>query len=116
MQTAKRERPTLLLVEGDGEVREVIAELLDAAGWRVVAAESERDGLALLESEVWEALLAHVGTVESGELLRRARGLHPRVRIVLMTAGSRLPVPREADALLQKPFSALQLREALGQR
>jgi hypothetical protein len=38
------------------------------------------------------------------------------VRIVLMTAGSRLPVPREADALLQKPFSALQLREALGQR
>jgi CheY-like chemotaxis protein len=113
MSIAKPTRPALLLLEPEAEVREVIAELLEQAGWRVVQASGEPQALALLESEIWDALLAHVGTVGSGELLRRARKLRPRLRIVLMTAGSTLPVPPEADALLLKPFSAHLLQKAL---
>jgi DNA-binding response OmpR family regulator len=115
METGQLGR-ALLLVEVDDEVREVIAELCESAGWRVVQVPSEADALSELDHGVWSALLAHSGTVQSGELLQRARAIHPRVRIVLMTAGSALPIPREADALLQKPFSAHQLREALSDR
>jgi CheY-like chemotaxis protein len=116
MDTAKRERPEILIVEAEDEVREVIAELVESLGWRVVQAASDAEASALLDTSVWTALLAHASSVQGGGLLRRARALQPRVRIVLMTAGSALPMPPEADALLHKPFSSAQLEAALSDR
>jgi CheY-like chemotaxis protein len=112
----RRKRPEVLILEVDTEVREVIAELAESLGWRAVQAATEAEAFALLEGGDWSALLAHAGSVHDAELLWRVRRRHPRVRIVLMTAGSAQPIPSEADALLHKPFSAAQLEAALGER
>jgi DNA-binding response OmpR family regulator len=113
MSIAKPGRRVLMLIEPDPDVREVIAELVEEAGWRVVRTRDAAEALALLQIEAWDVLLAHAGSVEGSPVLQRARSRYPGARIVLMTAGTALPVSLEADALLLKPFTTRQLRHAL---
>ncbi len=116
---------TVLVAEDDGEVREVAAELLREAGFRVLAAADGREALALLgRGERVDVLFSDVvmpGGISGLDLARRAREMRPDIA-VLLASGYAMPALGSAVPefqLLPKPYDrdtvvasiAAQLRE-----
>jgi CheY-like chemotaxis protein len=110
---------TVLLVEDEPEVRGVVSSLLLDLGYRVVAAASGREALALAarDGEPFDLLLTDVTMPEmSGrELAVRLRELRPSTRVLYMSGHQEELSPREAavPGFLQKPFSAEELAHAV---
>jgi CheY-like chemotaxis protein len=120
---------TVLVVEDEAAVLEATAALLREAGWRVVAAQSGPEALAVLQAgERVDVLFTDVvlpGGMSGVELIRAARRLRPGLGM-LLTSGYRptgsmpeeeglelLPKPYERDALLARLGEALR-RARLG--
>ncbi len=117
---------SVLVVEGDLRVRDLLEEALERSGYRVASAASGVEALALLDrsgEEVDLVVLDLAGADDGGVgLLRRLREMGPRLRVLLTTGypeGRPLPAPDDLSWAhhLQKPFSAQDLlrgvREAL---
>jgi PAS domain S-box-containing protein len=107
-------RPTILLAEDEEVVRALTAEVLDRAGFDVVAAADGAEALRLY-GEIGEGISALVTdlvmpTVGGRELAGEVRRRDPSLPIVFMSGYSDDPLDPEADladdvAFLQKPFS-----------
>ena len=112
----------LLLVEDDTGVAAVAMELLEEMGLDVVAAETGPEALQALGSGRFDVMLSDVvmpGGMTGIELARRCAVEYPELRI-LLTSGYAGDDVDEAlsDApwsILRKPYSAEQLRRALGE-
>lgn len=114
---------TILLVEDDAQVREIVCRVLEGAGYRVLHAARPIDAVLLLERDLdVDLLLADIDLPEmSGyELAARIVETRPDLRL-LFISGYPQPAasPPALDAeLLMKPFTAGQLarsvRRALG--
>ncbi len=109
-----------LIVEDDAELREALADTLELAGCRVMAAPGAPEALALLAQNAVDVVVSDVNMsgMDGHELLRRIRALHPQVPVVLITAfGS---IERSVQAMrdgasdyLVKPFQPAQLLEVI---
>jgi CheY-like chemotaxis protein len=113
---------TLLLVEDEEAVRAVTAEMLEDAGYRVVAAAHGAEGLEL--AEALEGGLDAVVTdvlmpgMSGPEVVERLRERFPDLRVVFMSgypdpeaiSAARLSGP---TAFVQKPFSIEELARAI---
>ena len=109
-----------LIVEDDAELREALADTLELAGCRVLAAAGAPEALALLAQNAVDVVVSDVNMsdMDGHELLRRIRTLHPQVPVVLITAfGS---IERSVQAMrdgasdyLVKPFQPAQLLEVI---
>lgn len=108
-------RRTVLLAEDDNQVREVAAELLRDAGFRVITASDGREALALLRrGEPVDMLFADVvmpGGVSGFDLGLEARRLRPGMPILLTSGYAGMAAAPEARdfEVLPKPYE----REAL---
>ena len=116
-----RERPLVLLVEDDPEVRRVVQRQLTALGYPVVEAESG-DEAAMLMANIPDIGLLLTDIVMPGELSGRrlaalARQRWPGIRILLMSGYSARPElddDRTHDIpKLEKPFTDAQLARML---
>jgi CheY-like chemotaxis protein len=117
----------VLVVEDEGAVRDVAAQLLRSFGYTVTTASDGPEALALFENPEFrvDAVLLDVvmpvmSGIETYERLRRLRAGQP---VVFMTghdptSGLRNLIGEDAVALLHKPFTRAQLgdsmRELLG--
>jgi two-component system, cell cycle sensor histidine kinase and response regulator CckA len=115
---------TILLVEDEAFVRRVTAEVLEAAGYKLVIAGSGAEALNACRksSQPFDLLLADVVMPGmSGELANEFEGLCPHARVLLMSgyAGQLAGGNCRCIAMqyLAKPFSVSELlrkvREAL---
>ena len=101
---------TVLVAEDDTQVREVAAEMLREAGFRVLAAADGRQALALLErGENVDVLFSDVvmpGGLSGVELARRARALRPEIGVLLASgyAAEALGGKAPEFELLAKPY------------
>jgi DNA-binding NtrC family response regulator len=101
----------LLLVEDKDTFRRLLVQALSDSSWDVLAVGDPREALEALERGPFEVLVTDLRLPGfSGiELLRRAKRMHPGLRIVLMSAFGE---PRDiveamqcgADEFLPKPF------------
>ena len=101
----------LLLVEDKESFRRLLVQALAGSSWDVLAVGDPREGMEALERSSFEVLVTDLRLPGfSGlELLRRAKRMHPGLRIVLMSAFGE---PRDiveamrcgADEFLPKPF------------
>jgi PAS domain S-box-containing protein len=120
---------TVLVVEDEPLVRELVAEMLQSAGYQVLVAGGGAEAIRLAESHAGpiQLLLTDVVMPELGgrELARQLADRRPEVRVLYMTGYTDDVVLRHGDlgpgaAILQKPFTAAalarQVREALGSR
>ena len=109
---------SVLLVDDDIEVREVIADMLGQMSASVVAAESGREALALLEGgarvDVAVIDFAMPG-LDGAATAEEARRVRPDLAVLLMTGYTDVSLLPESyvGELLRKPFTAFDLSEAL---
>ncbi|MDH0866494.1 ATP-binding protein [Mitsuaria sp. GD03876] len=109
----------VLLVDDNDDVREASAQLLAAGGWVVRSARNATEALALLEGELRaDVMISDVvmpGGIDGVALARRARGLKPDLRVVLVTGYSDAAATASAEGLpvIRKPYDLAALGRAL---
>ena len=111
----------VLVVEDDATVRDVLTTLLGFDGFEVEAAPDGLTGLQLAEAMKPDIVLLDVGLpgIDGLEVCRMVRKRAPATRVVMVTGRGTAEdeldgVAAGADAYLRKPFSPLELLEALG--
>jgi nitrogen-specific signal transduction histidine kinase/ActR/RegA family two-component response regulator len=109
---------TVLVVEDDDDLRDIVAESLRGYGYRVLAAASGAEALRLVAQFVGEVhlLLTDVVMPEmSGkELADRLRAAHPAMRVLFMSGYTddtfeRYELSASQGAFIEKPFAAERL-------
>jgi two-component system, cell cycle sensor histidine kinase and response regulator CckA len=109
--------PLVLVVDDEAVVRDVTALLLENAGFRVVAAASGEEALALLErdGDVEVALLdAMLPDHDGGEIAAALRRRRPGLPIVVASGYDEETVTRQVGQIpgarfLRKPYASSEL-------
>lgn len=116
--------PTLLVVDDDAFMRDVLVDALEGEPWRILSAGSAEEALALLAHEAVDVILSdqNMPGLQGTELMAQASRSHPHtVRLIL----SGVSVPAECEAIeracaagqvdrhLAKPWAAGALRQDL---
>ena len=114
----ERGTETILLVEDEQLVRDLVCRVLESAGYRVLAAARPSEAELLLEQEhSVDLLLTDVVMPEmSGyELAARVSDSRPELRVLFISGNAYAAAwPTRIDAeLLQKPFASDQLARAV---
>jgi hypothetical protein len=123
------ERPTILLVEDEAAVRDLARQVLERAGYRVLAAENGSAATRLWRKHGTDirlliADLVLPGGLDGGELARRLQAERPELRVILSTGyGTDLDsghwLALNSARLLPKPFApdalARYVRECLAE-
>jgi len=111
----------VLLVEDDDDNRDLMAEVLESAGYEVLAASSGAEGLRTLAERSVDVVVTDVGMPGMGglEMARAAKEIAPTVPVVVVTGYSeREDISsargREVDAVLVKPVDPDSLAAAVG--
>jgi two-component system response regulator HydG len=111
---------SILVVDDDFAMREMLHATLTAAGYRVTAASTGEEALTCIAEEEFDVVVTDLVMPGVGglEVLERARVLNPRAAIVLMTAYATLQTAVialrcGACDYLEKPFSLDELKRRL---
>jgi CheY-like chemotaxis protein len=122
MQSKSEERtpPTVLVVDDEAPMRALERRVLEALGYSVLEATNGADLVDLLAAGVhFDLLIADLNmpVVRGDEVARRIRRSRPGLRVLYATGHADWLMDGRAllqgEALLTKPFSAEQLREAV---
>ena len=106
---------TVLLAEDAASLREMIAEILESSGYRVLAAESAEQALALAlqHPDRIDLLLTDMVMpgISGAELAERIHGVRPEARLLFMSGYTddvmvRRGIVAEETLLIQKPFAS----------
>lgn len=116
-----RERPLVLLVEDDPEVRRVVQRQLTALGYPVLEAENGDEAVLMLGNIPDIGLLLSdivmPGQLSGRHLMALARKQWPKIRLLLMSGYSARPELDNDSTLdipkLEKPFTQAQLARML---
>jgi CheY-like chemotaxis protein len=117
---AKPEPKTLLIVEDDEAVRQVIVEMVEDWEWDILEASNGIHGLALFRDNLPEVVLTDVlmSGLDGFQLTAEIKSIRPQTPVIIMTALS-IPHLQEkvrnvgASGFLWKPFEPEDLRAAL---
>jgi CheY-like chemotaxis protein len=101
----------ILVIDDDGMVRELLSDILEAAGHTVVKAAGGREGIRLFRQDAFDLVLTDLGMPDcSGwEVATAVKGIAPRTPVALVT-GWGLTLDRRkmkesgVDLVLNKPF------------
>jgi two-component system CheB/CheR fusion protein len=110
---------SILLVEDEDAVRELVHTVLEARGYRVMEARNGREGLKLCESHAGgiDLLVTDVVMPELGgrELAEMAVKMRPGLKVLYMSGHTQDVILKEGvqqgAAFLHKPFTPLQLAQ-----
>ena len=105
------------MVEDDPELRTLVAELLSERGYAVVVACDGQDAVELLEGGLRPCLIVldlTMPRMDGWAFLAHLRGsARSAVPVLVTSAVGREHAPAGADAFLEKPYEAAQLRAAV---
>jgi CheY-like chemotaxis protein len=118
---------TVLLVEDEESVRQLVKETLERKGYRVLEAENGEAGLTVaaqhqqqIDLVITDVVMPHLG---GQELAQRLRASRPEIKVLYLSGYTEDAVVGEGTvesgkAFLQKPFTlqslARKVREVLG--
>jgi DNA-binding response OmpR family regulator len=116
------ERPTVLVVDDEEDLRDIMRRMLDRRGFHAIVAGDSEEAIAVCREHDGDidVLLTDLGLpgVSGGDLSRTAATLRPSMRVVYISGLPKdIAVTKgliDSDALLvKKPFTADTLIEAL---
>lgn len=112
MRSGESSMPSVLLVEDEAFLRELVVEILQDAGYRVIEAGDGNAGVDALRSDMRiDMLLSDIKLpdLDGYTVAQIGRKLHPDLKVILMTGYAPSPLPEALQSLvyrvLQKPFS-----------
>ena len=125
MRSPVHKGPVVLLVEDDPDMRWLLRNVLLQEGCSVISRATGKGALAALRRVHLDLILLAMTLSDMSGLrvVRRARRIHPRVPIIVISATSNQGIVQECLRLgvlayLPKPFDLMELlgriREALG--
>jgi CheY-like chemotaxis protein len=100
-------KSTVLVVDDDPDLRAIVRDGLESLGCGVLLADGGVTALEILAEHPVDLLMVDVKMdgMDGLELIRRARGVRPRLKALVMTGGAEMPeVAAGATATLRKPF------------
>ena len=113
IRLVSRDAGTVLLVENEGEVRELARRALEGQGYRVLEATGGAEALRLarehtgpIELLMTDVVMPEVGGREVADVLRVR---HPGIKVLYVGDPTDNATIGDADAVLQKPFTPLSL-------
>jgi DNA-binding NtrC family response regulator len=116
----ENERSTILVVDDDREMANILVEILSAAGYRAIAANSGADALALVRRDHLDLVISDLRMVGmSGHQLQvEIRRLAPNLPVLIITAFGSIQTAVESMKLgafdyITKPFSNDELMLAV---
>jgi len=110
---------SVLVVQEDDQVRTLLSNYLELAGFSVVKATDGAAGIRSLAAEHAVVILdMRLSDMEPGELIRAVKSRHPRTQVIVLTAvhdadTTADAVQAGADRYLVKPFGMPELRAHL---
>jgi len=109
------ERLKVLVVEDDGDSREVLAEIL-GVDFEVHTAADGLAGFAAFEAQHPDVLLTDetLPGLSGTALARRVKALNPQARVVLVSGHATLADTEHCDVVLRKPVDIDKLAAAVG--
>jgi CheY-like chemotaxis protein len=111
--------PTILLVEDDPDIREMIRTLLDMSGFAVVACDNAECGLNALREQEFDLVLTDYALPRHSGLWlldeAESEGLIQGTPVLIVTAHPNVEGPRGYE-VIQKPFDLDELVERVQQR
>jgi DNA-binding response OmpR family regulator len=121
-ESASEPRPTVLVVDDEEDLRDIIRRMLQRRGFDTLIAGDSQEAIAVLRDHPGhvDILVTDLGLpgVSGGELSRTAKGVRPGMHVIYISGLPRDMAIAEGlideDALLvKKPFSSESLLEAL---
>jgi len=113
-------QPTILLVEDESELRQIVAESLEAQGFAVAQAADAADALGRLEGFAYDGLVLDLALPDGNgmDVLDAAMERYPHIRSVVMTGCGGVPeavaaIKRGAIDFFTKPFPLRDLAARL---
>jgi len=81
---------TILIVDDDDAIHELLKAVLSSAGWRTQSAGSGEEALNLIRANNYGLVLTdiHMPGIDGLELLRRIRQVRPSTKVIVMTGDS----------------------------
>ena len=119
--TNKPARRKILVIDDERDLREVMTEVLETAGYRAFSAANGADGVRLNERENPDVIVLDLRMpgMDGIETLRRIREQDSEVSVVILTANGNSETIREAVGLtvseyLSKPFENPEFVKLIG--
>jgi len=113
-------RPTILVVEDDADLRQVVSESLDAKGFTVAQSADATDALSRLEGFAYDGLVLDLRLPDADGMvvLDAALSRYPEIRCIIITGNGGVieavaAIKRGAVDFLTKPFTLADLAERL---
>lgn len=113
---------TILLVDDQRAIRELLEQTLTEAGYKVFAAAGAREALVIVEQHgsTLDLLVTDVvmPKMRGPELAERVRALRPGLPVIFMSGytGESLTLPADSSDLLEKPFAPDALLERVARK
>lgn len=116
MEKATSSKQTILVVDDDPHILEVVEARLTSAGFRTITAPGGAQAIGIVKSQPIDLLISDVRMPGMGgmELFREVQGLHPNLPVIFLTAYGTIPdavnaVKAGATDYLTKPFDGKEL-------
>lgn len=114
---------SILVVDDEAELRDVVSRVLMDAGHRVTTAANGQEAIARVAQEEFDLVLTDVIMPERDgmQVITEVRKKQPRAKIVAMSGGGHIPRDQYlkiatglgAHAILEKPFSNRELVDTI---
>ncbi|MDT5121834.1 MAG: hypothetical protein QOC96_1316 [Acidobacteriota bacterium] len=125
-QSLQQNPTTILVVDDEAQVRELLHDILESEGYNVVLAEGGREALLLLDAGNFDGVFTDIGMpgMSGWELARAIRERNQQIPLAVITGwgeavGSDNQKKAQVDWVVTKPFSAdriLELAQEVSQR
>ena len=115
MVQVRDDEPSVLVIEDDGDIRQLVGAMLGREGYHVTEASTGRDGLRSFHEDRPELVILDVGLpdLDGWQVLERIRDMSDAPVLVLTARSSERDKVRGlnagADDYLTKPFSRVEL-------
>ena len=105
---------TILIVDDQLSIREMLQEILRSAGYGIVLCESGEEALSHISEADILITDFQMGGMSGAGLAKQAKRQKPKMPVIIMTGTPRtLPNDHAADFVLEKPFTVKELLSRL---